>query len=198
MTKLQKSLIVATLAAAVGTGIYEARQAAQVREQNQKLIAQQEQLARERDTALSDTAAKEEELDRLRKDKNELLRLRGQVATLRQTAQENARLKAEQDSLAMRLQQSPIESHAAQPEVRLSGISFKGNTRFTEAELAGILVSRVGEGLDQQKLDTDVTEIWKKYRDAGYSDVPVRAVKETDKQSGQTTVTFVVGDTLPK
>jgi RNA polymerase sigma factor (sigma-70 family) len=45
MTTLQKTLIVAALAVTVGTGIYEARQAAQLREQNQTLQQQQASLA---------------------------------------------------------------------------------------------------------------------------------------------------------
>ena len=62
MTTLQKSLVAATIAAAVGMGIYEARQASQLREQNQALQQQQiplneqiQQLQRERDDALKKT-----------------------------------------------------------------------------------------------------------------------------------------------
>lgn len=84
---------------------------------------------------------------------------------------------------------------ATQRGGRVSEISFKGNTRFTEAQLMEILVSRVGEPFDQQKVDKDVAAVWKKYRDAGQANVPVRAAQETDKRSGQTTVTFVVGET---
>jgi len=60
MTTLQKTIIGATLAAAVGTGIYEARQASNLRSQNQLLQQQQaplteqiQQLTRERDDASS-------------------------------------------------------------------------------------------------------------------------------------------------
>jgi hypothetical protein len=58
MTTLQKTIIGATLAAAVGTGIYEARQATRLRDQVQTLQQQQaplaeqvQQLTRERDDA---------------------------------------------------------------------------------------------------------------------------------------------------
>jgi len=58
MTTLQKTIIGATLAAAVGTGIYEARQASRLREQVQTLQQQQaplaeqiQQLTREREDA---------------------------------------------------------------------------------------------------------------------------------------------------
>src|SRR5258708_19981342 len=58
MTPLQKTIVAAALAAAIGTGIYEARQAARLRDQIQALQQQQapladqiEQLTRERDAA---------------------------------------------------------------------------------------------------------------------------------------------------
>ena len=59
MTTLQKSLIAITLVAAVGAGIYEARKASQLREQNQTLLQQQAPLAeqiqrRPRNRAVSD------------------------------------------------------------------------------------------------------------------------------------------------
>ena len=64
MTTLQKTLITATLAVAVGTGIYEARQASRLRDQVQTLQQQQaplaeqiQQLQQERDNALKRLAA---------------------------------------------------------------------------------------------------------------------------------------------
>jgi RNA polymerase sigma factor (sigma-70 family) len=64
MTTLQKTLITATLAVAVGTGIYEARQASRLRDQVQTLqqhqapLAEQiQQLQQERDNALKRLAA---------------------------------------------------------------------------------------------------------------------------------------------
>jgi RNA polymerase sigma factor (sigma-70 family) len=56
MTTLQKALITVTVAALAGAGIYEARQAARLRDQNQLLMRQQaeqiQKLERERDGAL--------------------------------------------------------------------------------------------------------------------------------------------------
>jgi RNA polymerase sigma factor (sigma-70 family) len=64
MTTLQKTLITATLALAVGTGIYEARQASRLRDQVQTLQQQQaplaeqiQQLQQERDAAVKRLAA---------------------------------------------------------------------------------------------------------------------------------------------
>ena len=92
MTTLQKTLITATIAAAVGTGIYEARQASTLRSQNQTLQQQQaplaeqiQQLQRERDDATKRLADSQAENSQLKANprESELLKLRGQVTRLR-------------------------------------------------------------------------------------------------------------------
>ena len=91
MTTLQKITIAAAFVALAGTGIYEARQASQMREQNQVLQQQQAPLAaqiqklqRERDDATNRLAALTEQLASARKNPSEVLKLRGEVGTLQQ------------------------------------------------------------------------------------------------------------------
>ncbi len=84
MTTLQKSLIAATLAVVAALGIYEARQASRLREENQSLQRlQAEQLGRERDEAASKLAGLRVENERLNRSTTELLKLRAEVARLR-------------------------------------------------------------------------------------------------------------------
>jgi len=87
MTTLQKTLITATIVAAVGTGIYEARQASRLRDQLQILQEQQaeqvQQLIREREEAASKLAGLGEENERLNRNTAELLKLRGEATRLR-------------------------------------------------------------------------------------------------------------------
>jgi RNA polymerase sigma factor (sigma-70 family) len=97
MTTLQKTLIAATVVAAVGTGIYEARQASKLREQNQTLqklqapLADQiQQLTKDRDEATRQLVALRDENERLNRNTGELLKLRGEVTRLRNTSQELA------------------------------------------------------------------------------------------------------------
>ncbi len=97
MTILQKTLITATIVAAVSTGIYEARQASSLRDQVQSLQQQQallaEQLQQKRDGATSRLAALLAENEQLKSKQNttELLKLRGEVTLLRAaTAQKNS------------------------------------------------------------------------------------------------------------
>ena len=107
MTTLQKTIIGATLAVAVGTGIYEARQASDSRSQLQMLQQQQrplteqiEQLTRERDSAASKLAALQNDLARLQSDNESLRRgtaelamLRGEVTRLRALEQQLGQMK---------------------------------------------------------------------------------------------------------
>ena len=90
MTTLQKTLIALTIVAAVGTGMFEAREASKLQNQVQALQQQQaplsdqnQQLTRERDDAARQLAASRDEIERLNHSTGELLKLRGDVARLR-------------------------------------------------------------------------------------------------------------------
>ena len=95
MTMLQKTIIGATLAAAVGTGIYEARQVSHLRAQNQTLQQQQapladqiERLQHERADATIRLTLLAEAVSKVKGNSAELLKLRGEVARLRMDARE--------------------------------------------------------------------------------------------------------------
>jgi RNA polymerase sigma factor (sigma-70 family) len=98
MTTLHKTLVTATVAVLAGTGIYEARQASQLREQNQTLQQQQaplaeqiRQLQRERDDATNRLANLLAENEQLKSNPREmeLLKLRGEVTQLRTANAQN-------------------------------------------------------------------------------------------------------------
>ena len=95
MTALQKTIVAAVIVAAVGAGIYQAREASRLRDQVQELTQQQldqqsflsnqvQQLQLERDRATNQLAALSAENAALRKNPNEVLKLRGEVGKLRQ------------------------------------------------------------------------------------------------------------------
>ena len=103
MTMMQKTLIGAALAAAAGTGIYEAGQALHLRDQVQTLQQQQaplteqvQQLQRERDAVTKRMASLADEIAKIKNDKTELLKLRGETTGLRQDSEELARIKSMQ------------------------------------------------------------------------------------------------------
>ena len=121
MTTLQKILITATITAAVGAGIYEACQASTMRSQNQTLQQQQaplaeqiQQLQRERDNATKRLAELQAENEQLKSNRNtaELLKLRGEVARLRNEANDPTdasakALAAKMNKLKQRLAETP-------------------------------------------------------------------------------------------
>ncbi len=88
MTTLQKIIVTAVVAVLAGAGLYEARQAAQLRQQVQALQHQSAPalaaLQRERDEATNRLAALTDELAALKKSPTEVLKLRGEVGALRQ------------------------------------------------------------------------------------------------------------------
>ncbi len=96
MTTLQKIAVAATVGILAGGGIYEARQAAQLRDQVQTLQQQQaplagqiQELQRERDDATNRLAGLLTENAQLQSNSNEaeLLKLRGEVGLLQQQAE---------------------------------------------------------------------------------------------------------------
>lgn len=93
MTTLQKTIVGAAVAAAVGTGVYETRQASTYRaqaetlqQQQAPLVEQVQQLQQERAEASNQIAALTEEVERLSGNKSELLRLRAETSRLRNAA----------------------------------------------------------------------------------------------------------------
>ena len=142
MTTLQKTMIAAALAAAVGTGIYEARQASTLRAQLQTLRQQQAPLAEqvrqligERDDVARQLAALRDENGRLARNTAELLKLRGEAAQLRQAAQELAQLKASGGSAANNPTQTELKSwlnRVEQLKQRLAQAPEKGIPEFRQ------------------------------------------------------------------
>ena len=103
MTTLQKAVITAALTVAVGAGVFEAHQAARLREQNQTLrqnqmtLAEQiQELQSEHDAATNQVSGLLAENLQLQSglNENELLKLRAEVTRLRRDSQELAQWKS--------------------------------------------------------------------------------------------------------
>jgi RNA polymerase sigma factor (sigma-70 family) len=121
MTTLQKTLITATLAVVAGAGIYEARQTTTMRAQVQALRQQQaplaeqiQQLQRERDDVTKRLVELQAQNEQLKSNQNtaELLKLRGEVARLRNEANDPTdasakALAAKMNKLKQRLAETP-------------------------------------------------------------------------------------------
>jgi RNA polymerase sigma factor (sigma-70 family) len=108
MTTMQKTIIAALLAAAVGTGIYEACQASRLRNENQSLRQQTAQLKSDNEN-LSNRAAQANRSSSLSSERlRELLKLRGEVGVLRRQQRE-----LEQAAAAAQLKTSGPTSQTA-------------------------------------------------------------------------------------
>jgi hypothetical protein len=101
MTALQKTIVTATIAVLAGVGIYEARQASQLREQAQTLQQQQgllgekvRQLNHDYEDATNRLAALRDDNERLNRNTPELLKLRGEVGFLRRQNSELEKFRA--------------------------------------------------------------------------------------------------------
>ncbi len=97
MTTLQKSLIGAALAVAVGTGIYETRKASRLRDKLKTLEQQQAeqsaQFQRERGAAFAQLSALREDYERSKSNSSEMLKLRSEVARLGASQREQANFR---------------------------------------------------------------------------------------------------------
>ena len=124
MTTMQKTLIASALAVAAGTGIYEAHVASRLRDEVQTLRQQQAPLTKQIARFKSDNESLSNQLirangspalgsERLR----ELLRLRGEVGTLRRRQRELERTVAAAQSKAPDLAGQPASGEALQPKV---------------------------------------------------------------------------------
>jgi hypothetical protein len=105
MTTLQKAIIGATLALAVGINSYQGRHNSKLRDRLQtarqqfaQLTEQARQLTNARDSTFQTVGALRAEKDRVSRNTAEEVRLRGEVARLRTNAHQIARLKAKAES----------------------------------------------------------------------------------------------------
>ena len=153
MTTLQKILIATTITAAVGMGIYAARQNSKLREQvhllqqQLPLTGQIDQLQRERDDATNRLVGVTEELAKARKNPNEVLKLRGQVGALRQ---ENK--MAGEKSAISKITSDPA-SRKAMREQQKMGMSALYTTYAKQLNLAPEIAGKFNDLLADSVMD---------------------------------------------
>jgi len=173
MTTMQKTLITATIVAAVGVGIYEARQASTLRAKVQTLEQQQagqiQQLQRERDEAMAKQAQLQDESARLNRNNSELIRLRGEVTRLR-TEMAGAKLSSKRSAATEDLQSSVEQAVTnASPFVTLSATIravvpwnqalVTGGWKVTSGRAMVFISPRRGDDATQLKIETHIAEL---------------------------------------
>ena len=131
MTTLQKIAVTAALTATVGAGIYEARQAANARAENQKLQEQQKPLAAEtarlraEDAQLSNLVAQAKEQKQLTQAQfNELLKLRGQMGVKQANAEVENDPAFQQAQIWLAKEKKIREQFELHPEQKIPEMQF--------------------------------------------------------------------------
>ena len=183
MTTMQKAIITAMLVAAVGAGVYEARQSSQLREQIQArqrqqapLTEQLRQLQRERDDATNRLTLLAAEVATLKRTPAELLKLRGEVTRLRADANDPAdtaakALLARVNKLKQRLEETP---DAKIPELQLlteqDWLKVAGERLDTDADYRRAFAELRSAG--EQKFGTMLQPVLKRYMQANDGHFP--------------------------
>jgi len=169
MTTLQKTLITAIIVAAVGTGLYETRQASTLRSQVQTLQQQQapsteqiQQLQRERKDATNRLAMLTDENATLKRNSYELLRLRGEVGMLRRQMAESEKLQAENLQLQASLAKSAQTSNDLETELESDPVRWTVIAKQSDALLLALGVSRYARE-NQGRLPTSLDQVSQYY-----------------------------------
>lgn len=132
--KSMAAIAAAAITAGTGTFLVQERQTSRLREEQLNLILQNDEVARERDLALSAAAANSDELQRLQKDKLELLRLRGEVGVLRRQAKEFESLKSEHARLRAALAAKDQSLQPLEPDAPAEGDQAIGIMKLNHAK----------------------------------------------------------------
>ncbi len=106
-TKTITALVAAALVAGTGTHLIHQREAINLRSENQNLMARTQALTAERDSVLAAARAGGDELEQSRKDRNELLRLRGEGWNAPQTNERASNAFSREQPAALALGGAP-------------------------------------------------------------------------------------------
>lgn len=162
MTTFQKTAIIATLVAAVGTGIYQARRASILqaeaefqRQRQSQFAAQVAQLILAGQDAARRLDAVREENARLNRNAIELLRLRGELTQLR-AASDQARDAAATTEMALKSWLARVRELKRLPE-RMPGKAIPELRLLTEEDWLELAKDPFGHDGDEVTLDDDAT-----------------------------------------
>jgi hypothetical protein len=202
MTTLQKAIITVTIAAAVGGGIYEARQASKLRDQNESLQQQTAQLKTESEslsnrlTAVGNTQSPSAK-SLPDEQYNELLRLRGMAGVARRAIGEAEQLRAQLARQASEATNNPVTRATAdvmkqgaeqRMEGRLSRMTASLHLTAEQAQAVRDILMRevrmqsaaVQQG---QSGKLDMKEMMRQAIEAGNPDEQIKALLTPDQQA---------------
>ncbi len=204
MTTFQKALVAATVVVLGGGGIYEARQAANLRrqvtryeQQQVKLAAQLQQLQRQRDEATNQLVSLQLEKAEMTNNTAELLRLRGMAGVARRATQDAEQLRAQLARQAPGDVNNLVTSAMAdamkqgveqQYEGQLSRMTAGLHLTPEQVQAARAILMRQAQAMSagmQQGISGrfDKAELMRMAKEAGDPDTQIKALLTPDQQS---------------
>ncbi|MFO1513220.1 MAG: sigma-70 family RNA polymerase sigma factor [Verrucomicrobiota bacterium] len=121
--KAVSAIVGAAIIAGTGTYLVQHKEINRLQDENQKLVAQQAALTADAQAAQTAAQSNQDELERLKKEASEAVRLRGQVAQL--TRQRNA-LKEQNEQLAAKYRMAPAPAPSAANSFTKENMAFAG------------------------------------------------------------------------
>ena len=158
--KTLAALITVALAAGTVTHFVQQRETDRLRSENQSLIMGREQLTKERDAALSAAVASQDELKQSRSNKLDLLRLRGEVGTLRQQSGELVSLRKENAQLQQLVQLKSPPTNLPPVLAKVIITRIQQPQLLGEEQIRTNISVRAGDIFDQAALDLDVQNLY--------------------------------------
>ena len=169
-TKTITAILGSALVAGTGTYVLLQNQTNRLRKENHDLIAAQEKLNNERDAAVSATTGNNDEFERLRKEKIELIRLRSEVGILRKQVSELGKLQeqTQKNQIASVAQIQVIQS--SEEESKL--LKFEGHraATFNAMKQLGLAI-RMYAGDHKDQYATNFDQMLKEIREIFSGDV---------------------------
>lgn len=170
MTTLQKTVITATVTMLAGAAIYEARQAAKLRDevhtlrqQQAPLVEQIQQLQGEGEDGARKMVSLREENETLNRTSGELVRLRGQVGILRSQLDELELLRNQNAQLgqAHQTETSANEGSAPpRPVAKILVTHIKQPQEVSEEQIRTNISIKTGDIFNREAVDRDVRNLY--------------------------------------
>lgn len=87
-----------------------------------------------------------------------------------------------------------ILNYLLQEKPKIGNIRFAGNTQFSDADLASLLLSKVDKSLDERMLADDAQRIRELYVKSGLADARVKIVSNINEDVGVGDVIFEIAE----
>ena len=82
--------------------------------------------------------------------------------------------------------------YSLQSNPRLAKVEFKGNSKFSDAQVQKLIRAKLGDVINERKAFADAQAIQTAYRNAGYKGTGVKYSYVLNEQTGEASVAFEI------